>query len=116
MLANLASHAGSRGDDDRLDPKSLPGPVDQNDWTSRLLALRALAGLRGPAGATADPWFLPPRVSFWVPRPSCLVEGQASRGYRMGVLLIVGTAKGAALLRSDASRQSWDVDALRMKG
>jgi photosystem II stability/assembly factor-like uncharacterized protein len=34
----------------------------------------------------------------------------------MGVLVIVGTAKGAALLRSDTSRQSWDVDALRMKG
>ncbi len=34
----------------------------------------------------------------------------------MGVFVIVGTAKGAALLRSDASRQSWDVDALRMKG
>ena len=34
----------------------------------------------------------------------------------MGVLVIVGTAKGAALLRSDSAREHWDVDALRFKG
>lgn len=34
----------------------------------------------------------------------------------MGVLVIVGTAKGAAMLRSDDSRRNWDVDALRLKG
>ena len=34
----------------------------------------------------------------------------------MGVVVIVGTAKGAALLRSDARRESWDIQALRFKG
>ncbi len=34
----------------------------------------------------------------------------------MGVVVIVGTAKGAALLRSDASRETWTMDALRFKG
>ena len=34
----------------------------------------------------------------------------------MGVVVIVGTNKGAALLRADASRESWAVDALRFKG
>ncbi|MEE8558366.1 MAG: exo-alpha-sialidase [Myxococcota bacterium] len=34
----------------------------------------------------------------------------------MGVVVIVGTAKGAAILRADESRRSWAVDALRFKG
>ncbi len=34
----------------------------------------------------------------------------------MGVVVIVGTAKGAAVLRSDDARESWDVDALEFKG
>ncbi len=34
----------------------------------------------------------------------------------MGVVVIVGTNKGAALLRADASRERWAVDALRFKG
>ncbi len=34
----------------------------------------------------------------------------------MGVVVIVGTAKGAALLRSDDARESWDIDALQLKG
>jgi photosystem II stability/assembly factor-like uncharacterized protein len=34
----------------------------------------------------------------------------------MDVFVIVGTAKGAALLRTDASREQWSVDALRFKG
>ncbi len=34
----------------------------------------------------------------------------------MGVVVIVGTVKGAALLRSDASRQSFSFDGLEMRG
>lgn len=34
----------------------------------------------------------------------------------MGVVVIVGTAKGAALLRADAARESWAVEALALKG
>ncbi len=34
----------------------------------------------------------------------------------MAVHAIVGTAKGAALLRAEASRETWSVDALRFKG
>ena len=34
----------------------------------------------------------------------------------MGFALLVGTNKGAALLRADASRQSWAINALRFKG
>ncbi len=34
----------------------------------------------------------------------------------MGVVVIVGTAKGAALLRSDDKRESWEIDALEFKG
>ena len=34
----------------------------------------------------------------------------------MGVVVFVGTAKGAALLRADEARKRWDVDALRFKG
>ena len=34
----------------------------------------------------------------------------------VGVVVIVGTAKGAALLRSDDKRGSWEIDALEFKG
>ena len=34
----------------------------------------------------------------------------------MGVVLIVGTAKGTALLRAEASRDRWTVEALALKG
>jgi hypothetical protein len=34
----------------------------------------------------------------------------------MGVVVFVGTAKGAALLRADASREKWSVEALLLKG
>lgn len=34
----------------------------------------------------------------------------------MGVVVIVGTAKGAALLRAEASRERWEIEALLVKG
>ena len=34
----------------------------------------------------------------------------------MGVVVIVGTAKGAALLRADDARERWEIDALLVKG
>ena len=34
----------------------------------------------------------------------------------MSVVVIVGTAKGAAFLRSDSSRTRWEIEGLRMKG
>ena len=34
----------------------------------------------------------------------------------MGVVLCVGTSKGAAFLRSDATREHWDASPLQFKG
>ena len=34
----------------------------------------------------------------------------------MGVVVVVGTVKGAAILRSSSARERWEVDGLRFKG